>query len=124
MINLQKQSHSWLTKGNPNVQLHAALLDAEMAALKKKRVDARPHYERAVNLATRRGVISLTIDTALANERYSEYLLYDLKETMKAPITILSRQNCLILNGKPLGRWRCAKEEAFTVMADAFYRPR
>jgi hypothetical protein len=37
MINLQKQSHSWLKKGNPNVQHHAALLDAEMAALKKKR---------------------------------------------------------------------------------------
>lgn len=76
-VKLQKLIRSWVNKGNPNVQHYAILLDAEMAAMKKKPDEAKKRYEQAINVATRSGFLN---DSALANERYGEYLLNDLND--------------------------------------------
>jgi hypothetical protein len=56
---------------NPNVSHYAALLDAELEALKGDHYAASKSYEVAILYAGRRG---LTQDRALAHERYGEHL--------------------------------------------------
>jgi len=63
---------SWLKKGNPNVQHHVAILDAELAALQGKSTEASKLYRKGIVLSTRAGFIH---GAALASERYAEYLL-------------------------------------------------
>jgi hypothetical protein len=71
----------WVEKGNPNVVHHEALLEAEMAALRGKKYNARKQYEIATVLASRQGFIH---DAAMANERYGEFLLNDMLDREEA----------------------------------------
>jgi hypothetical protein len=64
-----------------NVYHHEALLEAECAAMDGESELARHHYGRATVLAGRRGFLQ---DSALANERFAEYLLNDLCDTEEA----------------------------------------
>ena len=63
---------TWLKKGNPNVKHFDALFDAEAAALQGKQKKAEDFYRSAIAVASRGGY---THDSALANERYGDYLL-------------------------------------------------
>ncbi|CAB9522923.1 Transcriptional regulator [Seminavis robusta] len=72
---------NWVGQGNPNVKHHAAFLDAEYAALKKKRSKSEGHYMRAISLAQRGG---FTHDVALANERFSHFVRTELKDELSA----------------------------------------
>jgi predicted ATPase len=69
-----KVIHSWMTKGNPNCVHMDAFLDAEKAQLKKNCGMAAKHYEYAIILAGRRGLLH---EQAMASERYA-YLLFDM----------------------------------------------
>ena len=64
-----------------NVYHHEALLEAERAAMDGDSELARHHYGRATVLAGRRGFLQ---DSALANERFAEYLLRNLNDTEEA----------------------------------------
>ncbi|KAL3925455.1 MAG: hypothetical protein SGILL_000396 [Bacillariaceae sp.] len=68
-------------KGVLNVYHHEALLEAECAAMENDSERARHHYGRATVLAGRRGFLQ---DSALANERFGEYLLHDLSDMEEA----------------------------------------
>ena len=61
----------WLKKGNPNVYHQLELLNAERAALSKRK-DTSELYYKAARLAVRGGWIH---DAALTSERHGEYLL-------------------------------------------------
>ena len=67
----RKMIRSWSEKGNPNVNHHLLLLNAEHAALIGNVRQARTLYEKAIVTATNGG---FTPDVALANERYADYL--------------------------------------------------
>ncbi|CAB9512812.1 Transcriptional regulator [Seminavis robusta] len=60
----------WVRKGNPNLRHYEALLEAELAACQGKSHMACAHYKIAISLS--RGYIQ---DTALAHERYGEYMV-------------------------------------------------
>lgn len=62
---------SWVRQGNPNVRHHKALLEAEMAVLRGRHKLAEQHYQSAISIAARAGVVH---DAALANERYGQFL--------------------------------------------------
>ena len=68
---LRKVIRSWSEKGNPNVNHHLLLLNAEHAASCGLMRQARTLYEKAISTATSGGFIP---DVALANERYADYL--------------------------------------------------
>jgi predicted S18 family serine protease len=57
------------------------LLDAERAALDGKSNAALKHYQSAVSMAARGGFVH---NTALANERYAEYLLHGMSDSQEA----------------------------------------
>jgi hypothetical protein len=71
----------WVKQGNPNARHWKALLDAEMAALKRQNKAAIKNYELAVELATRGGFIH---DAAIANERWGEFALDRLSDRKEA----------------------------------------
>ena len=62
----------WVRQGNPNIKHHSALLDAELAALQRKRSRCERHYQSALAIAIRGGLVH---DAALANERYGDFAL-------------------------------------------------
>lgn len=68
-------------QGNPNVNHYVALLDAENAALIGEVDQASDFYARAVITAARTGFVQ---DTALASERYGEFLLNDMGDKERA----------------------------------------
>ena len=72
-----KRIKTWLAHGNPNLQHWDCLLNAEWAALKGKQHIAKRNYETAIIVAARSGFMQ---DSALASERYGEFLLNELKE--------------------------------------------
>lgn len=61
----------WREKGNPNVNHHVLLLDAEHAALNGQRNVARVHFRQAAKFAGRCGFVP---DAALINERFALFL--------------------------------------------------
>ena len=67
----RKKIRSWSEKGNPNVNHHLLLLNAEHAALGGHVQQAHTMYEKAISAA---GSGGFTQDAALANERYSDFL--------------------------------------------------
>lgn len=69
----------FIKKGNINLFHLEAMLDAEAAALKKDHTEARRYWETAIMLS--RGFLH---HTALANERYGEFLLHDLGDPFDA----------------------------------------
>lgn len=71
----------WVRQGNPNVLHYEALLDAEKAALAGKKKAAERNYQSSIAIATRLGFIH---DAALANERYSNFMLTVLKNQQGA----------------------------------------
>jgi hypothetical protein len=76
----------WVKQGNPNARHWKALLDAEMAALKRQNKAAIKHYELAVELAIRGGFIH---DAAIANERWGEFALDYLSDRKEAESRLL-----------------------------------
>lgn len=72
----------WVERGNPNVQHHEALLEAEWAILQGMKTHViRKQYDIAVIMASRLGFIS---DAALANERYGDFLLVEVGDREEA----------------------------------------
>jgi hypothetical protein len=76
----------WVKQGNPNARHWKALLDAEMAALKRQNKAAIKNYELAVELAIRGGFIH---DAAIANERWGEFALDCLSDRKEAESRLL-----------------------------------
>lgn len=68
---IHKTVKGWVKNGNPNVQQYCCLLNAEKAALDKKRKEAEAFYKYAIVLAARSGYSN---DAALINERYAAYM--------------------------------------------------
>ena len=66
----------WVRKGNPNVKHLDVFLDAEASALAGNTEKTRKFYEKSVVVAARGGFVQ---HAALANERYGEYLLHEMK---------------------------------------------
>ena len=64
--------HSWVNRGNPNVNHYACLLDAEFFRMKNQTSMASKFYENAVIIAGRAGLLQ---DAALAQERYALCIL-------------------------------------------------
>jgi hypothetical protein len=73
-LRVKKTIETWFDSGNPNVNHHLRLLNAEQAALDGKSDKARQLYGEAVSLAARSGFLH---DAALANERYADFVLDD-----------------------------------------------
>lgn len=67
----RKTIQQWADRGNPNINHHLLLLNAEHAALAGKESEARRLYGSAISTAARGGFIH---DAALANERYADYV--------------------------------------------------
>jgi predicted ATPase len=65
----------WAQKGNPNLRHLDMLLDAEAAALRGDKAQAKKFYESAVVRAARGGFLH---HAALANERYGDFLWQDM----------------------------------------------
>lgn len=67
----RKKIRSWSEKGNPNVNHHLLLLNAEHAALRGIVEQAQSMYQKAISAAVSGGFVQ---DAALANERYADFL--------------------------------------------------
>lgn len=72
---------AWAKQGNRNVGHYEALLDAELAVLRKKHRAAEQCYQSSIALATRGGYVH---DCALANERYGDFVLTVLSDRESA----------------------------------------
>jgi hypothetical protein len=79
--NLTATIKSWAKKGNPNVNHYIILLEAEKAALYGQHDKAKMLYSQAISTASRTGFQQ---DAALGSERFSEFLLYDLRDEERA----------------------------------------
>jgi len=72
---------SWNKSGNPNVTHTLAILEAENFALSGDRERACRTYEKSITLSSLCGWLH---DTALAHERYGEYLVNEINNKEKA----------------------------------------
>jgi tetratricopeptide (TPR) repeat protein len=63
---------AWVDQGNPNVRRYDELLKAEFASLDGKGSHAERHYEKAILLCGRRGMLNVW---ALAHQRRGEFYL-------------------------------------------------
>ena len=63
---------SWIERGNPNVRHYEIILEAELSAYQGRTFLVKKQYETAITIATRAGFVH---DSALANEKYGEYIL-------------------------------------------------
>ena len=75
-LSTAKKSHKYIRdigkKGNPNFVHYEELIDAELAASKGRKLVAIKHYESAILLAARRGIVH---DQGVANERLADFML-------------------------------------------------
>lgn len=78
---VHKTIQSWVQKGNPNVKHYNLLLNAESAALDRKLDAAERFYRDAMVSAARQGYVN---ESALASERYGEFLLYERNDPEEA----------------------------------------
>lgn len=74
---VHKTIKGWLKQGNPNVNHYVLLLNAESAALNGKLEAADGFYHAAIVSSSR---IGLTHESALAYERYGDFLLVERNE--------------------------------------------
>lgn len=72
---------AWSQQGNPNVCHFQSFLEAEMAAYRGRSDVAEEKYQSTILVASRAGFVQ---DAAFANERYGEFLLYDVCDQQKA----------------------------------------
>lgn len=76
-----KTIESWIDNGNPNVKHFHSLLSAEQAALNKDYKRAESLYQDAIRSAARNGSLH---HAALSNERYGDFLRYEMKDEEEA----------------------------------------
>lgn len=69
---MYRRVKDWISQGNPNVNHIAALLEAEIEALKNKPFNAISKYEAAILLSARSGLL---MEAGIASERLAELLL-------------------------------------------------
>ena len=81
-IRQSKIIKTWVRKGNPDLIHQEVFIKAELSILNKKSPDETKRlFRKAITHATRAGIIH---EAALANERYSHYLLHTLKDKEEA----------------------------------------
>lgn len=88
---VHKTITSWARKGNPSIQHYDLLLNAEAAVLHGELNAAEGWYQSAIVTATRQGSIH---ESALASERYSEFLLNERKDPEEARHKIENAIRC------------------------------
>ena len=71
----------WWKKGCPNLHHLDSFLDAELAAMTGRKQLAKKLFQQAIVMAARGGSIHYA---ALANERYGEFLLYEMDDKEEA----------------------------------------
>lgn len=78
---IRKKIRRWKSLGNPNVDQHVELLDAEWNAFKGDYAAAAHHYDRCISIAARGGCLH---DAAFASERLSEFQLEKIRDRHQA----------------------------------------
>ncbi|KAL3926538.1 MAG: hypothetical protein SGBAC_013436 [Bacillariaceae sp.] len=78
---IRKKIAGWVKSGNPNVKHYDTFLQAEHAALRGKKIQAKGKYEEAIKLAARTGHLH---HAALFNERFADHLKRDLNDEEEA----------------------------------------
>mmetsp|Transcript_30744 Transcript_30744/g.73787 ORF Transcript_30744/g.73787 Transcript_30744/m.73787 type:complete len:128 (-) Transcript_30744:256-639(-) len=78
---LRRKIAGWVKNGFPNVNHYDAFLQAEHAALRGRKKEAKHQYEEAIKMAARTGHLH---HAALFNERFADFVQGDLGDEEEA----------------------------------------